>query len=177
MNTIKDFSRRANAPIRQRLWGAAVKDGDCLIWRPDTFKRTMRYGILLYDGNKWSAHRLAYFLSHGTIPPGMYVCHTCDRTRCINPAHLFLGTAADNARDGHAKGRYPVGKNHPARTMPQTRPRGNNHWAAKLDAKQVREIRSLSQRGWEGKSLASVYGVGRTQISRIINHQSWAHIE
>lgn len=49
--------------------------------------------------------RLFYLFHKGEIPTGMFVCHKCDTPPCVNPDHLFLGTAQDNAVDREQKGR------------------------------------------------------------------------
>lgn len=63
--------------------------------------------IISEDGKKrrHNAHRIAWALTHGDAPPDKFVCHSCDDPRCCNPAHLWLGTAGENNRDRHAKGR------------------------------------------------------------------------
>lgn len=50
------------------------------------------------------AHRVAWMSVNGPIPPGKIICHTCDRPRCVNPAHLYAGTHSDNALDHIARG-------------------------------------------------------------------------
>jgi HNH endonuclease len=64
------------------------------------------YGTLRVAGKLWLAHRWAWTQAHGPIPQGMYVLHRCDYPPCWNVDHLWLGTAADNARDREEKGRH-----------------------------------------------------------------------
>lgn len=64
------------------------------------------YGRVSVKNKMMIAHRVAYMMSHDApIPDGMFVCHKCDNPRCVNPEHLFIGTARDNARDSVNKGR------------------------------------------------------------------------
>jgi hypothetical protein len=56
------------------------------------------HGKLTLGHRQWAAHRLAYVLAHGPIPPGMIVMHRCGNPACCNPSHLLLGTNADLAR-------------------------------------------------------------------------------
>lgn len=96
---------------KERFWGRVEKDGPllvpelgpCWIW---TGARTFAgYGLLGRGSKQFVyAHRLSYEIHHGEAGD-LYVCHRCDNPSCVNPGHLFLGTALDNVRDMLAKGR------------------------------------------------------------------------
>lgn len=63
------------------------------------------YGLIEIDGKKVLAHRWSYEHHKGPIEHGLYVCHECDNPKCVNPSHLWLGTARDNIQDAITKGR------------------------------------------------------------------------
>lgn len=70
---------------------------DCWTWTGSCNPRT-GHGYLTINSRQQFAHRVAYELLHGPIPPGMVILHTCDHPSCCNPAHLALGTRADQMR-------------------------------------------------------------------------------
>lgn len=79
---------------------------DC--WEGFGTKNAQGYMIFRVNGSNCLAHRLSYFIHHGTLPENLLVCHKCDNPPCVNPNHLFLGTRGDNARDCSSKGRFPT---------------------------------------------------------------------
>jgi hypothetical protein len=89
---------------RQKFHRSVKRAGpdDCWEWQG---ARSHGYGRLRLRRRLFLAHRVAYTLAKGPIPPGAVVMHACDNPPCCNPAHLSLGTMLDNARDMDAKGR------------------------------------------------------------------------
>lgn len=57
------------------------------------------YGHFSIKGKHYYAHRASYEFHKGKIPPKLFCLHKCNEKSCHNPDHLYLGTAADNARD------------------------------------------------------------------------------
>jgi hypothetical protein len=134
----------------------------CWIWL-GAFRRD-GYGEFR-DGTTVAAHRESWTLTNGPIPDGLFVCHTCDNRRCVNPTHLFLGTNADNLADMAAKGRA-------SRAGLAGEANGN---AVLTDAK-VRSIRDALSQGSSKKGLSRTYGVSRRLIQRIADGTAWSHV-
>lgn len=100
--------RRAAFYENKRFWNRVIKTKSCWLWDGGLDQRG--YGFFAQtlgeERQTLRAHRVSYYLKNGPIPEGMFVCHTCDVPRCVNPDHLFLGTATENNQDKIAKGRH-----------------------------------------------------------------------
>jgi HNH endonuclease len=121
------------------------------------------YGKFYYNSRPCFAHRVSWELHRGPIPTGLWVLHKCDNRQCVNPEHLFLGTAQDNHDDMVSKGN-------------RASFRGQNGGNAHLTEADVIEIKEALLAGIPGNQLALRYEVERNTIYHIKHGRTWSHI-
>lgn len=136
-----------------RFWSYVDKSGECWIWLG--CKNHDGYGRFNLGGLIKNAHRCAWIIAHGQIATDLCVCHHCDNRACVNPAHLFLGTHADNMRDMGNKGRTHK---------------------SKLTPLQVKTIRELRTTGMTTIEIARQFAVTNSLVSMIVNRRIWRDI-
>lgn len=157
--------------VAERFWPRVDKSGDCWEWQGGRVPQG--YGAFWLDGRNRPAHRVAWELTNGPIPSGLFVLHRCDNMPCVRPDHLFLGTQADNMADKTRKGRAATGERNGALTQPETRARGERNGLARLTWDDVRAIRSQAAAGTPRKRIAEQFGVSERHVYTILSGQIW----
>ena len=160
-----------------RFWSKVDKSGGpeaCWIW--DAARSSKGYGVFTVDGDNVSAHRYAYELAFGPVPAGLLVCHSCDVKLCVQPAHLFAGTAGDNIRDARDKGRLATGSRHGRVTKPERTARGEANGWSKLTEPQVAEIKGRLLSGETHRAVAAAFGIANSTIGGIARGERWRHV-
>src|SRR5580704_5089112 len=147
-----------------RHWNL-VAARECWEWAGSRHPRR-GYGQVTNDGKTAKAHRVMWRLTYGAIPDGLHVLHRCDNPPCINPAHLFLGTNADNVADRVRKGRSSRASVN----------RGEKNALAKLTWNKIAEIRVMLADGVSGKDIAEVYKISRSVVSNIKTGKRWTPV-
>lgn len=151
----------------QRFWNKVERGGpdDCWPWTGSATPQG--YGWL--RGRKRGpqriarAHRFSYELATGADPGARWVLHRCDNPRCVNPAHLFLGTVQDNTADMMRKGR----DRHAV---------GSRHHNAKLTEARVVEARAAVGSGESVAAVARRLGVSANTLSAAVDGRQWRHV-
>lgn len=158
--TVKCYrTAQRSIPTVDRFWAKVQKTDGCWLWTGSTSgKPGFWYGTLNVTRDSGDyypeyAHRLSWKLHNGPIPEGASVLHTCDVTRCVNPAHLFLGTQTDNMADASAKGRLHV-------------PRPRRH---KLTSEQLAQFAPMRAAGLLLHEIAAHFGVTKGYVSLVLN--------
>jgi hypothetical protein len=153
-------------PIEERFWEKVSKRDvqSCWEWTAHCLKSG--YGwFAVRKGLSRGAHRVSAVFAGliDRIDSELHVLHKCDNPKCVNPAHLFTGTNADNVADKVSKGR----------TGWKAQP-GTKNGMSKLVDSQVLFIRRLYASGKFSQSqLGSAFGVGQPTIHKIVNGHRW----
>lgn len=157
----KGKSRLGNCPKDIILNSISIDNNSkCWIWKRS--KTESGYGIVCINGIKMRAHRLSYEVFNNVIIGSLFACHRCDNPSCVNPEHIFLGTAKDNFLDMRKKGRF-----NPKPTI------GESHKLSKLKKDDIPIIRD---RNLSYKYLMERFGISRSLIGNIRKGITWSHI-
>jgi hypothetical protein len=132
-------------------------------WEWQRSKDKDGYGYIKKDQKTTKAHRVSYELHYGPIENGLWVLHRCDNPSCVNPEHLWLGTAKDNSDDMIAKGRA---------VAPKPNMKGERNPNSRLTAEDVQWIRD-NYRWGRGPEFAKKFGVIPIMINRIVRGEAW----
>lgn len=107
-------TRRGSGPLKplrlpgtpaDRFWRKVRVTKDCWEWQGS--RRPKGYGQLRIDpATLIGAHVFSWELHYGPVPVGHSVLHRCDNPPCVNPGHLWTGTALQNTADMIAKSRH-----------------------------------------------------------------------
>lgn len=162
-----EFGAAVRRARREDFWHKVdrtqLSPGGCWLWTGSTNGTGGGYGKLKRDGRYLLAHRYAYEMTYGEVPPDLCLLHRCDVRTCVNPDHLFVGTRLENNRDCIQKGR---------------KPKGEASGSAKLTAARVIRIRELYRTGRFTKvALAEEFQVSDRLIGKIVNGDLWKGIE
>lgn len=143
--------------LEAKFLSKVEKSDGCWLWRGSIPKSGDGYGWFSLGPRSERAHRVAHRLFMGPIPAGKLVCHTCDNRICVNPGHLFIGSAADNNKDRARKGR--------SSRHPQPR---------KINFEIAQRIRAEYAIGGRlQREIGAGYGISQAVVSKIILGKTW----
>lgn len=145
----------------ERFW-SNVKKGrkrECWPWTGRLFKDG--YGEFFFGNKRFRAHRVAFRIAYGPVPPDQQVLHKCDTPSCCNPDCLYAGTHTQNMTDKAARTQY----------------RGERHHNAVLTTNAVREIRTMLKNQERISDIAQHFSVSEQTIHRIAKNKTWRHVK
>lgn len=125
----------------KRFWNKVEKTESCWLWKASL--RQAGYGAFKYLGKVYDAHRFVWMLVYHKMPT-QWILHKCNNRRCVNPEHLYDGSAKDNYWDMRKSGSayIPKSKYSLEEKIKRRREKGRIYWHQK--GKYLRDARNAS---------------------------------
>jgi hypothetical protein len=172
MNSLKVTPSFSLANLKERLFSYVENlsfhtDEDC--WNWNGYKTESGYGVVSINAVPYRVHRLSYWIyreyAQGNllVASDKYILHKCDNRCCINPSHLYLGTAQQNADDIKMRGRRHDTK-------------GAKNGASILDVAAVKRIRLLHSGGMNQREIGRAMRLDYKHVNLIVNRKIWKHV-
>lgn len=168
-----DIDRRYSGTLEERFNQYHKKDANeqgCWLWQNQP--GSWGYGKI-WDADKRGqrmAHRVSFELfREEDLPefsPDSQINHTCHNKLCVNPDHLYIGTAKQNSQDAIE-----------ADAWGDNRKRGSEVGNSKLTEEQVAEIKARCNSGETQKAVSEDYPVSHTMVNKIMTGKWWQHVE
>ena len=155
--------RKVRPSVEDRLWARVDVRGPDECWEWQGYRMPSGHGqISGEDQVVTTTHRVAWSSANGRpVPEGLLVRHSCDNPPCCNPAHLLVGTVADNSRDAVERGRVARGFALPGAVLSEDDVRSIRRRYLRFTVPGQRGFRSNS------KDLAQEYGVSRKYVAAV----------
>jgi len=117
----------------------------CILWKGKLTKKGYGNGLLDFNGERITPHRMAYLIYFGKFNKKLFICHLCDNRACVNPLHLYAGTHQDNMRDR----------------------RGKSASLRKLTNRQINAIIKRLKNKESGYVIANIFSISPTTVYKI----------
>lgn len=148
----------------QILSNIQYQENGCWLWvgtKPEiTGYIKVKRTIFGKEFRVYSAHQLSYIVFNGEYNRALLICHKCNIRNCVNPGHLYAGTAKQNQEDKARAGSV----------------KGVLNPFAKLNDHKVRGIRYWITRQLSDGAIGLLFGTDKSNINLIRNGKAWTHV-